>query len=239
MYPGGLQLLHDFVELLDALGLDAQQGLGPDGHRAHIGVVAGGCAVDDDVAAGGGFNAGLHGFHVGGGEDHGAAQGLGLGHQGGKVGGSLVLAVADVDHLYVHPLADALIVHVGDILEDLVLLGLVHAVADVDGVQGLADQGLLVAAQDSLAAQGQVAHLVALHRRRGGLAEGGEGLGGHVGALLDGDRAGGDLHGKRHAGGVAAVLAVGFGGELKNVKTFQCHGSGPPYIKAATSRAVV
>ena len=43
-----------------------------------------------------------------------------------------------------------------------------------------------------------------------------------MGALLDGESAGSHLHGEGHTGGVAAVLAVGFGGELKNVKTFQC-----------------
>ena len=239
LVAGGLQLLHHVVEGLQAVGADAQQGLGAGGDGAHVGEIVGGSAVDDHVAAGGGLDAGLHGLHVGAAEDQGTAQGLGLGYQGGEVGGSLISAVADVDHFHVHPLADALVIHGGNVLQNLVLLGLIHAVADLDGVQRLADQGLLVAAEDRLAAQGQVAHLVALHGGRGGLGQGGQGLGGHMGALLNGERAGGHLHGEGHAGGVAAVLAVGFGGELKNVKTFQCHGSGPPYIKAATSRAVV
>ena len=193
----------------------------------------------NDVAPGGSGNSGLHGLHVGAGEDHGTAQGLALIDQGHVVIGALAPGVVDVDSLQVHPLADALVVHLGHGGDEAVLLGALLGVADKAGVQGLGDQGLLVAAEDGLAAQGEIAQLVALHGGRGGFAQGGEGLGGHVGALLDGDGPGGHLHGEGHAGGVAAVLAVGFGGELKNVKTFQCHGSGPPYIKAATSRAVV
>ena len=239
LVPGSFQLLHDLMESLQAVRADAQQRLSPGSNGTHISVVVGGSAIDDDVAACGGLDAGLHGLHIGAAEDQGAAQGLGLGHQGGEVGRRLIGAVADVDHLHIHPLADALVVHGGDILQNLVLPGLVHAVADLNSVQGLADQCLLMTAQDGLAAQGQIAHLVALHGRRGGLGQGGQGLRGHMGALLDGESAGSHLHGEGHTGGVAAVLAVGFGGELKNVKTFQCHGSGPPYIKAATSRAVV
>ena len=63
-----------------------------------------------------------------------------------------------------------------------------------------------------------------------GLHRGGVGLGdlrqdllGEVGAFGNIDGAGGDLHGKGHAGGVPAVLAVRFRGELEYIKTFECH----------------
>ena len=67
------------MEGLDAVRADAQQGLGPGGDGAHVGEVVGGSAVDDDVAASSGLDAGLHGLHVGAAEDQGTAQGLGLG----------------------------------------------------------------------------------------------------------------------------------------------------------------
>ena len=62
---------------------------------------------------------------------------------------SLRLLLAALVLVFTAVTASALVVHGGDVLQDLVLLGLVHAVADLDGVQGLADQGLLVAAQIS------------------------------------------------------------------------------------------
>ena len=227
------------MELLEARAPNAQQHLGLGGNGAHVGVVGGVSAVQDEVGALEGLGSGLGGSHVGAAEDQGTAQSLGLVHQGHIVLGGLVGAVVDKDHLHIHPLADTLIVHLGDGGDDSVLLGLVHAVAQLHGVQGLGDQGLLMAAQDGLAAQAQLADLEGLHRRRSSLGQGGQGLSRHMGALLDGEGAGGNLHGEGHAGGVAAVLAVGFRGELKDVKTFQCHCLGPPYISAAMSCATV
>ena len=239
LVAGSFQLLHGGVELFQVRAPDAQQHLGLGGHSAHVGVVGGVSAVQDEIGTLESLNSSLGGSHIGAAEDQGTAQSLGLVHQGHIVIGRLVGAVVDEHHLHIHPLADTLIVHLGDGGDHSVLLGLVHAVAQGHSVQRLGDQGLLVTGEDGLAAQAQLADLEGLHRRCSGLGQSGQSLSGHVGALLNGEGTRGNLHGEGHAGGVTAVLAVGFGGKLKDVKTFQCHCSGPPYISAATSCATV
>jgi hypothetical protein len=44
-----------------------------------------------------------------------------------------------------------------------------------------------------------------------------------MGALVDGNGTLSDLHAESHASGAAALFTVGFGGQLKNVQTFDCH----------------
>ena len=99
-------------------------------------------------------------------------------------------------------------------------------------------RALLEQAADSERAkyEAQLADLVALHGRSSSLTQSGQSVSGHVGALIDGQGTGSDLHGESHAGGVAAVLAVGFGGQLKDVKTFQCHGIFPPSLLTSGCR---
>ena len=127
----------------------------------------------------------------------------------------------------------------GNLGDALVNGGSVHAVADVHGVQSAGNEGLVMTEHNSFAAHGEIADLDGLHRRSGSLGQLSNSVSGEVGALLDGQSALSDLHAESHASGAAALFAVGFGGKLENIQTFQCHDLVPPYSSAETSSEMV
>src|ERR1035437_1572577 len=96
---------------------------------------------------------------------------------------------------------------------------------------GAADEGLLVAEEDRLFAHGDGAWASAnrhsAYRGRGGCAQGCTGLGGGIRALVERFFSCCQLHGKRQAGGVAALAAIRIGKELEDLQAGQWHVAPP------------
>ena len=210
-----LQRGHGVVELRQIGPLDAQHHAGFHGDGVHgfvvilVGTVQQGLGVAD-----------------GGQSQLGVVHALGVDNDGPLGSGSLlaqlcqpgaVAGVMDQQELHILTLADALVIH-GLHFGDLgVHSGVVHAGAQGHGKAVAIDKGLFMTHHHGLAAQLHAADIDGLHGRRGCLAQQGDGLVGHIGALLNGQRALGHLHAERHTGGHAALLAVLLRGQFENI----------------------
>ena len=213
-----LQLLqrgHGVVDLGQVGALDAQHHTGLHSQGAHglVVILVGAVQHGLGVADGGQRQLGV--VHAVGIDDHGALSRGSLLAQLGQT--CAVAAVVNQQELHILTLTDTLVIH-GLHLGDLgIHSGVVHAGAQGHGKAVAVDEGLLMAHHDGLAAQLHAAHLDGLHGRRGGLAQQGDGLVGHIGALLDGQSALSHLHAECHTGGDAALLAVLLGRQLENI----------------------
>ena len=213
-----LQLLqrgHGVVDLGQIGALDAQHHTGLHGQGAHglVVVLIGAVQHRLGVADGGQRQLGV--VHAVGVDDDGT---LGSGSLLAQVGQTCaVAAVVNQQELHILTLADTLVIHGLHLGQLGVHSGVVHAGAQGHGKAVAVDEGLFMTHHDGLAAQLHAAHLDGLHGGRGSLAQQGDGLVGHIGALLDGQRALRHLHAECHTSGNAALLAVLLGRQLENI----------------------